>query len=207
MNYAAPASSITQLRFPDIDLAAGAELALLGPSGSGKTTLLHCLAGLLRPSQGEVQIAGQTLTELNERELGRFRTQNIGIVFQDFYLLAGYSALENVTVALAATGQSLSNAKTQAKQLLSDLGLGKRLHAKPGQLSTGERQRVAVARASAAQPLVLLADEPTANLDRSRADDALELLRHSAKRSGAALIIATHDPRIMAAFERRIELT
>ena len=206
MNYGAPASATTQLRFPDIDLAVGDELALLGPSGSGKTTLLHCLAGLLRPNQGEVQIVGQNLIELNERELERFRTQNIGIVFQDFYLLEGYSALENVTVALATTGHSLSNAKTQAKQLLSGLGLGKRLHAKPGQLSTGERQRVAVARASATKPLLLLADEPTANLDRSRADAALELLRHSAKRSGAALIVATHDPRIMAAFERHVEL-
>lgn len=196
----------TRLALPDLTLRAGEELALVGPSGSGKTTLLHVLAGLLKPTSGEVEIAGKALTTMPRGHLERFRAQHIGVVFQDLHLVDGYTALENVVVALAAAGVSLGKAGMRARALLTDLDLGHRLHHLPKRLSTGERQRVAIARATAANPVVLLADEPTANLDRERGEAALGLLRNVARRADAALIVSTHDPAVKAAFAEVIEL-
>ena len=194
------------LTLPDLSLHGGAELALAGPSGSGKTTLLHVLAGLLKPTQGTVEIAGESLTELPQRRLERFRARHIGLVFQDLHLIEGYTAVENVVVALAAAGVPLGKANDRARTLLSDLGLSHRLTHLPKRLSTGERQRVAIARATAANPGLLLADEPTANLDRERGEVALALLREVARRSDAALIVSTHDPAVKAAFSNVLEL-
>lgn len=191
---------------PDLYLNTRDELVLVGPSGSGKTTLLHVLAGLLKPSQGTLQIAGHDLTTMKESVLESFRAKTVGIVFQDFHLIDGYTALENVVVALAAAGEGLNAAHKKAKDLLTTLGLSHRLLHRPGQLSTGERQRVAIARATATRPLLLLADEPTANLDRGRAETAVGLLKEAAQRSNAVLVVATHDPLVKEAFVRRIEL-
>ena len=202
VHYAADA----RLTLPDLSLNANQELALVGPSGSGKTTLLHVLAGLLKPTEGEVEIAGQSLAKLPQRRLERFRAEHIGLVFQDFHLIDGYTAQENVVVALAAAGTPLGEAQGRARELLSDLGLGHRLRHLPKRLSTGERQRVAIARATAANPVVLLADEPTANLDRERGEAALNLLREVARRADAALIVSTHDPAVKAVFTEVIEL-
>lgn len=191
---------------PEIYLNALDELVLVGPSGSGKTTLLHVLAGLLKPTKGSVRIAGHDLTTMKESVLEQFRAKTVGIVFQDFHLIDGYSALENVVVALAAAGERLNTAHEKAKNLLSTLGLPHRLQHRPRQLSTGERQRVAIARATVTRPLLLLADEPTANLDRGKAETAIGLLREAAHRSNAVLVVATHDPLVKEAFARRIEL-
>ncbi len=194
------------IKLPDLELKANQELALVGPSGSGKTTLLHILAGLLKPTTGTVEIIGGSLTEMPQGRLERFRAQHVGLVFQDFHLIDGYTALENVVVALAAAGVPLGEANRRAKDLLKDLGLGHRLSHVPKRLSTGERQRVAIARATAANPVVLLADEPTANLDRERGEAALSLLREVARRTGAALIVSTHDPAVKGAFVEVVEL-
>ena len=199
-------SKDAHIRLPDLGLKANQELALVGPSGSGKTTLLHVLAGLLKPTQGEVEVAGELLTEMPQGRLERFRAQHVGLVFQDFHLIDGYTALENVVVALAAAGVPIGEAKGRARDLLKDLGLGHRLNHLPKRLSTGERQRVAIARATAANPVVLLADEPTANLDRDRGEAALALFREVAGRTGAALIVSTHDPAVKAAFSKVVEL-
>ena len=196
----------TLLTLPDLTLRSGQELALVGPSGSGKTTLLHVLAGLLKPTQGTVEVAGETLTELPQLRLERFRAKHIGLIFQDLHLIDGYTALENVVVALAAAGVPLGEANKRARVLLGDLGLSHRLSHLPKRLSTGERQRVAIARATAANPVVLLADEPTANLDRARGEVALALLREVARRSDAALVVSTHDPAVRETFAEVIEL-
>ncbi len=194
------------ITLPDLTLGAGEELALVGPSGSGKTTLLHVLTGLLRPTKGEVEIAGEVLTTMPQGRLERFRARHIGLVFQDLHLIDGYTALENVVVALAAAGVPIGEANGRARHLLGDLGLSHRLNHLPKRLSTGERQRVAIARATAANPVVLLADEPTANLDRARGEGALELLRDVARRADAALIVSTHDSAVKATFDETVEL-
>lgn len=195
-----------QIKFPDLSLHAKQELVLVGPSGSGKTTLLHMLAGLLEPTKGSISVAGEKMSDLPQRRLERFRAQHIGIVFQDFHLIEGYSSLENVVVALAAAGSPLAEARFKAKELLRELDLSHRLHHLPKKLSTGERQRVAIARAIATNPVLLLADEPTANLDRARGDAALELLRDVAQQAGAALIVSTHDVAVKEAFGDVLEL-
>lgn len=205
--YKVPNTNGTTIKLPKLEIRADAELVLIGPSGSGKTTLLHVLAGLLKPSSGSVEVAGENLTGMSVAKLERFRAKNIGLVFQDFHLIQGYNAIENVMVALTASGMPLKQAKKEAKQKLEYLGLTHRLTNKPKQLSTGERQRVAIARAIAANPVLLLADEPTANLDRGRAQKALELLREVALMSSAALVIATHDPLVMDTFPNHIQLS
>jgi putative ABC transport system ATP-binding protein len=196
----------TVLRFPDIEVRHGDELVLLGPSGSGKSTLLHLLAGLLRPQEGTVAVSGQDLARLSTSRLEGFRARHVGLVFQDFHLVDGYTALDNVALSLLAAGASPGDALTRAEELLRQLGLGHRLDHTPGALSTGERQRVAVARATAPRPSLLLADEPTAHLDRGRAQEALTLLREAAAQADAALVVATHDPLVTDAFETHVQL-
>ncbi|THF70639.1 ATP-binding cassette domain-containing protein [Deinococcus sp. Arct2-2] len=192
------------LTYPDLHLPAGAQLTITGPSGTGKTTLLHLLAGLLRPTTGEVRF-GPTLVSAPQEGLREaFRRTQVGYVFQDFHLMPGLSALENVELGLRVAGTAQPHAK--AKAALERLDLGKRLHHAPHQLSTGERQRVALARAVAHSPGLLLVDEPTAHLDRSRAGAALDLLCETADQLGATLIVVTHDPLVAGAFAQRIEL-
>jgi len=193
---------------PVIDLAslslrAGEQMALRGRSGSGKTTLLHLLAGILRPDAGRIRIAGENMGGAPEPARDRLRGRAIGYVFQSFHLLDGYSALENVLLAMYFGG---TVDEPRARSLLGRVGLGDRLHHRPDQLSVGQRQRVAVARALANRPSLVLADEPTGNLDLSSAGDALALIREICGETGAALLLVSHDAEVLGAFERRDDL-
>lgn len=185
-------------------LAAGAQVALRGESGSGKTTFLNCLAGILTPDGGEVIVKGELLSEGSEAHRDHVRGRYIGYVFQTFNLLHGLTALENVTVA-QMFGAGVDAERAQG--LLERVGLQDRLHYRPAQLSVGQQQRVAVARALANRPAVVLADEPTGNLDTARAREAMELIREICRESGAALLVVSHSEEILAGFEtvRRLE--
>jgi len=191
------------LEYPDFTLEQGGQMVVTGPSGSGKTTLLHFVAGLIRPSSGSVTVNGQDITRLSESERDRFRSRNIGYVFQDFHLMDGYTALENVLLGL---GLASKQNRERALEVLNLVGLSKRTGHTSRQLSTGERQRVALARAVAHKPKILLADEPTAHLDRERAEGALELLGSTASSIGASLLVVTHDELVMEVFPRRLEV-
>ena len=177
-----------------------------GPSGVGKTTWLHFLAGLLTPSAGQVRYGEVQINALGETGRDLFRARTVGYVFQDFHLMPGYSALENVLLGLGLAGVRGPQAGARAREVLTHLGLGNRLNHTPRQLSTGERQRVALARAVAHRPALLLADEPTAHLDPSRGAEAVALLRQTAAELGATLIVVSHDPAVVSAFVRRLEL-
>ena len=181
-----------------VDLAlAGGEIALImGPSGSGKTTLLSMLGGLLRPTSGEVWLDGAPIHELTERDLPALRAQKIGFIFQDFNLMPSLTARENVEVALNVAGVTGADAGRRAEGLLHELGLAPRMTFLPEKLSGGEKQRVAIARALANEPALVLADEPTANLDSGIGRDVMRLLREIAGRHGQSVLIVSHDSRI-----------
>ena len=196
----------TRVALPDLQLEAGAELALVGPSGSGKSTALHALAGLVTV-RGEAICAGLDLTKATLAQLETHRAQSVGLLFQDFHLLEGYTAIENVIAALGLSGMGIRAATLEARGLLERVGLAHRTHQTGARLSTGERQRVALARALAVKPKIILADEPTAHLDAARAADALRLLRELRAELGAALLIATHDPMVIAALPNRLTVT
>lgn len=203
-SFRAPDGEVTPiLDVPAFDLEEGAQLALEGKSGTGKTTLLHLVAGLLKPDAGTVTVAGTELTRLSEGARDAFRAREIGYVHQTFNLLGGYTALENVLLGMLF-GRGADRGR--ATELLRELGLGERLHHRPHQLSIGQRQRVAVARALAGQPRLVLADEPTGSLDAQHASEALALLRGACARHGAALLLVSHDPDILGAFEARVAL-
>ena len=180
-------------------LGEGEEMALRGRSGTGKTTLLNTIAGLLRPDQGTVTIAGTEIASLPESKRDRFRANHIGYVFQTFNLLQGYSALENVVLGMMfGPGPD----RALATSLLRELGMGDRLDYRPAQLSIGQQQRVALARALANRPQLVLADEPTGNLDARTAGEALALIRTACAEHGAALLLVSHDEDVLAQFER-----
>ncbi|MGH7643208.1 MAG: ABC transporter ATP-binding protein [Candidatus Dormibacteria bacterium] len=181
----------------------GESVALMGPSGSGKTTLLNLIAGLDRASAGGVWVLGRSLTDLSEAELTGFRADNLGLVFQEPHLLAGLSALENVIVA-RLPWEPRAVLEPRAKQLLEGLGLGGRMGFPPGRLSGGEVQRVGIARALLADPALMVADEPTGNLDAAQTTEVLHLLQGLRDSLGLTLIVATHDPEVAAAMERTI---
>lgn len=184
------------LKGVDLELASGTLAALVGPSGSGKSTLLH-IAGLLeRPSAGEVLIDGRAASRLSDAERTRIRRARIGFVYQFHNLLADFSALENVVLPQLLAGTAWRSAAERARALLTRLGLGERLHHRPGRLSGGEQQRVAIARALANQPGLLLADEPTGNLDPHTAEEVFALLLEVAREAGTAVLIVTHDPEL-----------
>ncbi len=184
------------LKGVDLELASGTLAALVGPSGSGKSTLLH-IAGLLeRPSAGEVLIDGRAASRLSDAERTRIRRARIGFVYQFHNLLADFSALENVVLPQLLAGTGWRSAAERARALLTRLGLGERLHHRPGRLSGGEQQRVAIARALANQPGLLLADEPTGNLDPHTAEEVFALLLEVAREAGTAVLIVTHDPEL-----------
>jgi putative ABC transport system ATP-binding protein len=187
----------------DIDqfqVAAGEQMVLSGRSGCGKTTLLHIIAGLSRPDSGTVQIDGSDITKLAEVGRDRFRAEKIGYVFQTFNLLPGFSALENVLLGMSF-GSGRADAG-RARQLLERVGLGRRLTHKPAMLSVGEQQRVAVARALANRPKLLLADEPTANVDAGHQQQIVDLIRQSCQDEGVALVLVTHTPEVAQQFSR-----
>jgi putative ABC transport system ATP-binding protein len=193
---------VEAVRDVDLELARGEIVLVMGPSGSGKTTLLSMLGGLLRPTQGEIWVDGVDIAQLSEQELPRFRARRFGFIFQDFNLLAALSAEENVEVALNLAGSHGTTADARARQLLDDLGLGARLDFGADQLSGGEKQRVAVARAIANRPQLILADEPTANLDSQRGQETMRLLRRLANDEGATVLIVSHDERLRAVADR-----
>lgn len=182
----------------------GEHWLVLGPSGSGKTTLLHILAGILRPTAGDALLAGQDVIALNPVDLDRFRGRNIGVVLQRLHLIPSLSVMSNLLLAQYLAG--LSQDPLRARQVLETLDLGGKESAYPHELSFGQAQRVAVARAVVNRPKLLLADEPTSNLDDERCTQAFELLDSQARACGATLVVATHDQRIKARMPNRYEL-
>lgn len=192
------------LRYPDLQLSPQSVMAITGPSGTGKTTLLHVLAGLLVPMTGTVQCGTVNLTQASAAQRDRYRREGVGYVFQDFHLMPGLSALENVELGARVAG--VRQPGMRAREALKQLDLGNRLGHAPAQLSTGERQRVAIARAVVHQPSLLLVDEPTAHLDRARAQIAMTLLTEAARSFGATLIVVTHDPLVADALPQRLIL-
>ncbi|MHC4849539.1 MAG: ABC transporter ATP-binding protein [Planctomycetota bacterium] len=193
---------------PIIDIAAfamepGEQVALEGESGSGKTTFLHLISGILQADSGSVLVADEEITGLDEAARDRARAMHLGYVFQTFNLLDAYSALENVLLGMMF-GPGADKARAQS--LLERVGLADRLHYRPKQLSVGQQQRVAVARALANHPRLVLADEPTGNLDRARSMEALALIREVCRENEAALLLVSHDPAVLETFERRERL-
>jgi len=180
-------------------LAAGEQRALRGESGSGKTTFLHLIAGILAADSGQIRVDGVDMAALGEAGRDRLRAAKIGYVFQTFNLLQGHSVVENVLLGMAFGPGGAD--PTHARTLLERVGLGHRLHHLPRQLSTGQQQRVAVARALANRPKLVLADEPTGNLDRKHAHDALVLIRETCREAGAALLLVSHDEHTLAQFD------
>jgi len=189
----------------DLDVAPGETLAVMGPSGCGKSTLLHLLGGLDRPTGGEVWLAGQRIDGVSEKALARLRRTAIGFVFQAFHLMDELTAAENVELPALLAGRSPRAARRQAISLLEQVGLGDRATHLPSELSGGQRQRVAIARALSNSPLVVLADEPTGNLDSEATLDVLRLFE-SLRSAGQTLLIVTHDARIAATADRLISM-
>jgi putative ABC transport system ATP-binding protein len=203
-SFRAPDGEVTPiLDIGRFALEEGEQHALRGMSGSGKTTLLHCIAGILAADEGTIRVAGEEVTRLPESRRDLLRARKIGYVFQTFNLLQGYTALENVLLGMMF-GRGAD--PSEAQRLLMRVGLGDRKHHFPRQLSVGQQQRVAVARALANRPALVLADEPTGNLDAHHAAEALGLIRDVCRESGAALLLVTHDREILARFDRVTEL-
>jgi putative ABC transport system ATP-binding protein len=204
LKLAGAAGEVNILRGLDLEVARGETLGIVGPSGSGKSTMMMIVAGLERPTSGRVEVAGSDLTGLDEDRLARFRRARIGIVFQAFHLIPTMTALENVAVPLEFAGRA--DAFAQARAALEGVGLGHRLAHYPGQLSGGEQQRVALARAFAIEPMLLLADEPTGNLDGETGRQVIELMFDLAARCRTTLMLITHDPELAARCGRLVRL-
>jgi len=203
-SFRGPEGLQTIVDVPRFELADKTQIALAGESGSGKTTLLHLIAGILAPDGGSIKLNGAELATLSEGERDRVRAQNVGYIFQTFNLLPGYTCIENVLL-----GMSFGRGTDRgfAEQLLQRVGLGDRLNHYPRQLSTGQQQRVAVARALANRPKLVLADEPTGNLDYANAREALRLVRETCRENGAALLLVSHDRDTLAGFDSVVQLT
>ena len=199
-----PAGTVDILKNIDLAINAGERVSLIGPSGSGKTSLLMVIAGLEQAQDGKIEICGHNLRQLNEDGLALFRRHHVGIVFQDFHLVPSMSALENVALPMEFAGRT--DAFERAREELVAVGLGHRLDHYPGQLSGGEQQRVALARALATDPELLLADEPTGNLDGHTGETIIELLFDLARKKGSTLLLITHDEGLAARCDRSITM-
>lgn len=197
---------ISALSDINLTLDSGEFAALVGPSGSGKTTLLNLIGGLDNPSSGSIHLNHQSMTELNESELSRFRLFEIGFVFQAYNLVPVLSALENVELIMVLQGKHKKDRESRAQHYLKLVGLEDMMHRRPNALSGGQQQRVAVARALAAGPRIVLADEPTANLDSENAFALLDIMHSLSHEEGTTFLFSTHDPRVMERAERIITL-
>jgi putative ABC transport system ATP-binding protein len=193
-------TAVEALRGVDIEVRSGELVAVMGPSGSGKSTLMHILAGLDKPTSGTVWIAGQEITRLDDAQLTRLRRQHIGFVFQFFNLLPMLNAEENVVLPLSIAGEKPDKARLD--ELLTRMGIDKRRHHRPSELSGGEQQRVAIARSLVSRPTILFADEPTGNLDSKTGGEILELLRDSARDYNQTIVMVTHEARAAAIADR-----
>lgn len=198
---------INVLHLPYLSIEAGEKAALIGPSGSGKSTLLNMIAGMIRPTSGTITLLETDLAKLSEQQMDRFRAKHIGYIFQSFHLLPGYTALENVLIAMRFANSSINHQHhSRARELLARVGLEHRSHHKSSQLSSGEQQRVAIARALANQPSILLADEPTASLDTINREKILSLLIEICSDLQTALLLCTHDLSLVKYTDRTIRL-
>lgn len=197
-------TNVPILDIPNFEIAAGEQVVLIGPSGCGKTTMLHTIAGITKPDEGKVFLDGLELTRYSEAARDRIRADKLGYVFQTFNLLPGFSSLENVLLGMTFASKKIS--PKRARQLLEQIGLGHRLHNKPAALSVGEQQRVAVARALANEPLLLLADEPTANVDPRNQQQIIDLIKTSCQAEKIALLMVTHSLEVADQFDRVVKL-
>jgi ABC-type lipoprotein export system ATPase subunit len=195
---------VRAVRGVSLEITRGEKLVLLGKSGSGKSTLLHLLGGLDQPTAGSIEVEGRELTRLSGAELARYRLETVGMVFQSFHLVPWRTALDNVALPLVFAGVEPRQRRSQAERALEAVGLGHRLLHRPGELSGGEQQRVAIARALINKPTLLLADEPTGNLDSGNAQAVIELLEAHAREHGATLVLVTHDDDLAHRFADRI---
>jgi putative ABC transport system ATP-binding protein len=205
-NFTRGASQVEALRGVDLTIEKGEFVSIMGPSGSGKSTLLHLIGGLDLPTSGEVLIDGEAIQNLSDDALSEFRRRRLGFIFQFFNLLPTLSALENVALPRLLDGESIAEVGTRAKALLTQMGLGARVGHRPDQLSGGEMQRVAIARALVTDPLLILADEPTGNLDSKSGESVLTLLSEMARERGHTILMVTHDANAAAFGTRLVRL-
>ncbi len=204
--YREGTTELRALQGVDLEVRAGELAMLMGPSGSGKTTLLSILGCILRASEGTLEVLGEDVTALPERELPRIRREAIGFIFQGFNLFPTLTAAENVALALDVRGIPRTPAKKRAEELLAEVGLAEKARSFPADLSGGQKQRVAIARALAGDPPILLADEPTAALDSTSGRTVIELLQRLAREHGRAVVMVTHDPRVLSYGSRIVRL-
>ncbi len=198
--------TVDALQRVDFSVKQGEFVAIMGPSGSGKSTLLHLMGGLDTPSDGEITLGGKRLAHLTDDEITIIRRRQVGFIFQFFNLLPTLSAAENLALPLLIDGKRLEDYETQVDELLNLVGLGDRKHHKPDQLSGGQQQRVAIARALVTEPAIVLADEPTGNLDSKSGREILALLRQACDQKGQTIVMVTHDPRAAAYADRVVFL-
>ena len=189
-----------------LDIKGGETVAIMGPSGSGKSTLLHCMSGVLTPTSGKVEFKNAVLSDASDAARSRTRLADFGFVFQDHQLLPELSALDNVALPAMLNGTSRSKARDKAQKLLNQLGLGMLVDRRPGQVSGGQAQRIAIARALVTSPAVIFADEPTGALDQATGHEVMQMLSAVVQRTGAALVMVTHDAQVADWMERRIEI-